>query len=111
MLSLSLKELGKFANGKALKEAQNGNGELIQGISIDTRTLQKGNLFVALQGEKFDGHDFIQEAVNKGAKAVIVEKSKLNKVPENLTVPVGLVEDSKKALHELAKWYRQIPFF
>lgn len=107
MLSLSLKELGKFANGKALREAQNGNGELIQGISIDSRTLQKGNLFVALEGEKFDGHDFIQEAVNKGAKAVIVEKSKLNKVPENLAVPVGLVEDSKKTLQELARWYRQ----
>ena len=46
MLSLSLKELGKFANGKALREAQNGNGELIQGISIDSRTLEKGNLSV-----------------------------------------------------------------
>ncbi|OGC76535.1 MAG: hypothetical protein A2145_04260 [candidate division Zixibacteria bacterium RBG_16_40_9] len=107
MFSLTLKELGKFANGKALREAQNGNGETIQGISIDSRTLEKGNLFVALEGEKFDGHDFIQEAVNKGAKAVIVEKRKLNKLPENLTVPVGLVEDSKKTLQELAKWYRQ----
>ncbi len=107
MFSLSLKELGKFANGKALRDAQNGNGELLSGISIDSRTVQQGNLFVALEGEKFDGHDFIQEAVAKGAKAVIVEKRKLEKVPADITVPVGLVEDSKKTLQELAKYYRQ----
>src|SRR3970040_1294215 len=104
MLSLSLKELGKFANGKALREAQNGNGELIQGISIDSRTIQQGNLFVAVEGESFDGHDFVLDAVNKGAKAIIVEKKKLDKIPTDLTVPIGLVEDSKKTLQELAKW-------
>jgi len=43
-----------------------------QDVSIDTRTLQPGNLFVAIKGENFDGHDFIQEAEKKGAVAVIV---------------------------------------
>ncbi len=46
----------------------------IKGISIDTRTLTKGNLYVAIAGEQFDGHDFILQAEQQGASAALVER-------------------------------------
>ena len=49
---------------------------LIGNISIDSRSLEEGDLFIALRGEKFDGHDFVYEALKKGASAVIINKSK-----------------------------------
>ena len=49
---------------------------LIDNISIDSRSLEEGDLFIALRGEKFDGHDFVYEAFKKGASAVIINKSK-----------------------------------
>ena len=58
-------DLKVFANTPALQEQ-------ITGISIDTRTLQPGNLFIALRGEN-DGHDYVHDAIKKGALAVIIQ--------------------------------------
>lgn len=52
-----------------------------KGISIDTRTLKKGDLFVALQGESGDGHLFLHEAISKGAAAALVSKSSTTFLP------------------------------
>ena len=57
-----------------LKSSLSGPDILFQGISIDSRTTSKGNLFIALNGEKYDGHDYINKAINNGAVAVITEK-------------------------------------
>ena len=57
-------------------------------VSIDTRTLRPGALFVAIEGPSFDGHDFISQAISQGAAAVMV-KSRLN-----LDVPQLIVDDS-----------------
>ena len=46
---------------------------MISGVSIDSRTINSGELFIAIKGNNFDGHNFIQEAVCKGAKAVIMQ--------------------------------------
>ena len=54
---------------------ENVNG--ILGISIDDRTIKKGDLFVALIGDKFNGHDFIENAIRKGAYGIIVSDMKL----------------------------------
>lgn len=78
-----------------------------QGISIDTRTLQPGNLFVAITGARMDGHDYIEEARKKGAAAAIVSRA------VNSTLPQLLVEDTTTALGALgAAWRHQfnIPF-
>ena len=57
----------------------------ISGITTDTRKIGKGNVFVALKGERFDGHDYLQDAVRDGASAVVVSRApKLN----SLGVPV-----------------------
>ena len=49
----------------------------IKGISIDDRTINKGDLFIALIGEKFDGHQFVESAISKGASGVLVSNFQL----------------------------------
>lgn len=72
----------------------------ITDISTDTRNLKEGCLFVAISGERFDGHDFIPDAVKAGAAAVVSEK-------EITGYPCILVENTRKAYLELASYYRK----
>ena len=74
----------------------------ITGVSTDTRTIQKGDLFIALAGEKFDAHNYIDVAEQNGAAAVVVAR------PVQCSVPQLLVDDTLLALHRLAAWYRSI---
>src|SRR4051812_29157169 len=70
------------------------------GITTDTRKIAKGNVFVALKGERFDGHDYLAQAAGDGAAAVVVSKApKLN----SLGVPVFAVRDTLVALGALAR--------
>ena len=74
-------------------------------VSTDTRSLGAGSLFVALRGENFDGHKFIEQAITNGAECLL-----LDALPEDgdaLDVPVVLVNNSLYGLQRLAKWYRQ----
>ncbi|MEN8257779.1 MAG: UDP-N-acetylmuramoyl-tripeptide--D-alanyl-D-alanine ligase [Thermodesulfobacteriota bacterium] len=70
-------------------------------VSTDTRTIEKGDLFVALSGANFDGAEFATEAVRKGAGGIIVET-----VPEEIDVPVIQVDDTLRALGDLAAYRR-----
>jgi UDP-N-acetylmuramoyl-tripeptide--D-alanyl-D-alanine ligase len=76
--------------------------QTITGVCIDSRQVKPGNLFVALKGEQFDGHDFIEEAVNKGAIAVAC-----NQFHPKITVPQFLVRSTTEALAQIAKVHRQ----
>ncbi|MFL2830912.1 MAG: UDP-N-acetylmuramoyl-tripeptide--D-alanyl-D-alanine ligase [Candidatus Puniceispirillales bacterium] len=73
----------------------------VWGVSIDDRTIKKGDLFVALIGDKFNGHDFIENAIRKGAYGIIVSDMKLANKYNGL-----LVKDTKKALKQIAKFSR-----
>jgi len=81
-------------------------------ISIDSRTIKPGEIFLALKGPNFDGHDFISEVLDKGASTLIIHKDKKNLLSE---VDVGLlkgkrvilVADTLLALIEMAKCWRQ----
>ncbi len=102
MITMSLAELTKILNINSFEADQAFNG-----VSIDTRTLQPGNLFVAIQGEKLDGHDFVAEADQKGASAALV--SRLIDSP----IPQIQVSDTIDALGKLSAHWRQrftIPF-
>lgn len=85
--------------------------EIFSGVfSIDTRQLVPGSVFVAIAGERFDGHDFVEEAFKKGIYAAIVSKSFVaSEKGKDLInrygrlIPVG---DTQQALHDLAGWYR-----
>lgn len=69
-----------------------------QGLSINTRTIEPGELFIALQGPVFDGHDFVADALAKGAAAALVHRR-----PENLDedAPLIIVDDTLGALWRL----------
>ncbi|WFW29696.1 MAG: UDP-N-acetylmuramoyl-tripeptide--D-alanyl-D-alanine ligase [Wolbachia endosymbiont of Menacanthus eurysternus] len=70
-------------------------------ISIDTRTLKRGDVFIALKGENFDGHVFLGEAFLKGAVIAIVRECS----NYNTSFPLILVQDTLKALHDMASYY------
>jgi UDP-N-acetylmuramoyl-L-alanyl-D-glutamate--2,6-diaminopimelate ligase len=77
----------------------------VSSIQYDSRKIQKNSVFVAIKGYKTDGHKFIQDAVNQGAIAVVVEKNDV--IPDELITHSGiakiLVKDSRIALAELSK--------
>jgi UDP-N-acetylmuramoyl-tripeptide--D-alanyl-D-alanine ligase len=74
-------------------------------VEIDSRKIEKGSLFVAIKGEKYDGHDFILDALKKGAKAVVIDSRKLKKF-SFLEIPLITVDDTIRAYGELAKIWR-----
>jgi UDP-N-acetylmuramoyl-tripeptide--D-alanyl-D-alanine ligase len=83
-----------------LKASRLANDAQFSSISTDTRTLKKGDLFFAIKGEKFNGHDFISTALAKGAVGAVVSDS------VKTTLPVIKVKDTIKALGELAHYHR-----
>lgn len=81
---------------------------IFQGISTDSRLIQKGNLFVALKGEKFDGHDFIETAIKEGVSGLLIQDE--GKVPRGKAtkkVAVIKVADTLFSLGELAHYWRK----
>ncbi len=74
-------------------------------VATDTRTIQPGDLFVALKGERFNGHRFAQQALDNGAVAVMIAADSGCSVQ-----PALLVDDTRLALGQLAAWWRtQMP--
>jgi UDP-N-acetylmuramoyl-tripeptide--D-alanyl-D-alanine ligase len=78
------------------------NKTLVKGVSTDTRTIKPGDLFIALVGPNFNGHDYIEKAIEKGALAVVVSET----TGAN-SVPMLLVSDTKLALGDLAAAVKQ----
>ncbi|MBS4033919.1 MAG: UDP-N-acetylmuramoyl-tripeptide--D-alanyl-D-alanine ligase [Ignavibacterium sp.] len=74
-------------------------------VSIDTRVIKKNSLFIAIKGEKFDGHNFINTAVKKGAAAIMINKNYLQSI-DDIDIPVITVPDTIKALGDVAKIWR-----
>ncbi|WP_341808026.1 UDP-N-acetylmuramoyl-tripeptide--D-alanyl-D-alanine ligase [Wolbachia endosymbiont (group E) of Neria commutata] len=72
---------------------------ICSGVSTDTRNIKKGDLFIALKGKNFDGHNFLYEAFSKGASASIVSEDKCK------DLPLIAVKDTLKALHDMASYY------
>lgn len=78
------------------------NTELsFSGITTDSRAINQGEIFVALVGDKFDGHDFAERAVAAGAIAVMVERHL-----ESLSVPQFVVKNTLQAYQQIARWWR-----
>ena len=95
-LAAALKEeaIGKLPRGS----------EAVTGITTDTRKIGKGNVFLALRGERFDGHDYLRDAVRDGASALIVSRApKL----DTLGVPIFEVRDTLVALGALGHYWRK----
>lgn len=95
-MNLPLKTLAHWLNASNDFDAQT-----CQSVSIDSRKIQPGALFIAIAGEQFDGHDFVALAEKKGAIAAIVSR------PIQTNLPTILVKDTRKALGEIAKKWRE----
>ncbi len=85
----------------ALQATLQGNEAHVSGVSIDTRTLAPGDLYVAIQGDNFNGHEFVAAAQEAGATALLVHE------PVKSELPQLVVEDTVVALGRLATWWAQ----
>lgn len=79
-------------------------GSEVKDVSIDSRAVKTGELFIAIKGEKFDGHDYLNEVAAKGAGAMVVERPC---VPKSFSGGVVEVDSTRRALLQLAARYRK----
>lgn len=96
----TIEDLIKATGGKLISR---GKEEIFRAASIDTRTISENDLFFALKGSKRDGHDFLNEALQKARGAVISKKIDLNFQDKT----VVMVDDTLKALQDLARYLRK----
>lgn len=100
MNATPLHKIASWARGTILA---GDSAAMVTNVCTDSRAVKAGDLFVAIRGEKFDGHDFLAEAARIGSVGAIVEKSAPN-LPANFTVIQ--VADTVQALQSLATAYR-----
>lgn len=99
MVSFDCAELIEAVDGRLLW----GSFERIfSGITTDSRKVAKDNLFIPLVGEKFDGHDYIEQCFDSGAAVCLTQKP----IPETAGCSAIIVKDTAKALKDIAAWHR-----
>ena len=96
---MKVKDILKITNGKLICGDENIE---VNDFSKDTREIKEGDVYIALKGERFDGNDFCQNAVNSGAKVCIVSKD-IEKINGATIIKV---EDTLKALQDIARYKR-----
>ncbi len=113
-MKLSLSKIAEFISatthvGIAASAVQPGldlREEIAQGYSIDTRTIRPGELFFAVKGERLDGHDYVNSALDKGAAAAVVQESELHRYVDKFRLLA--VHDTLVALQTLATAVRKL---
>ena len=107
MMKLTVEQITKAVTGQLI---QGDPRQSVKGVSTDSRTINPGELFIALKGEHFDGHTFISESLVQKASALLVSrKNNLRKLlPPECTIPLIQVNDTLHALGDLANaWMKQ----
>lgn len=100
MIELTLKEAVKAAGGKLVNcEGIDADAALVSSITLDSRKIERGSLFVAIKGERVDGHDYIKMAAEKGALCAISE--------QDVPYPHIRVESSLAAMQGIAAHLRE----
>jgi UDP-N-acetylmuramoyl-tripeptide--D-alanyl-D-alanine ligase len=113
-LNLTVQELLGIEHTHEHGVRELGLAHIVRDVSTDSRSLKRGDLFIALKGERFDGHQFLAQVAKEGAVAAIVSadwyQAHRSRHPP---LPLLVVSDTLRALGELAKAYRKkfnIPF-
>ncbi len=101
MEKLKIEEIIKACEGKLIDGKKQ---DIINNIEIDSRKIKDGDCFIAIKGQRLDGHDYCVDAIKNGAKALIV--SKLFSTSQTLA-NIILVQDTTKALGDIAAYYRR----
>ena len=97
MIKLSTEQLAQILQAKLIGD----KNVQVEEMNTDTRKSVSNSLFFALKGEKFDAHQYLEQAVAQGAVAVVVQQEN-----SSISVPQLVVKDTRIALGELAKWLR-----
>jgi len=107
-LTLAEAAVGTGAVLEAPSSVPHAGALVAQGYSIDSRTIAPGELFFAVRGERFDGHDFIPAAVERGAAAAVVSRNRVAMLPDAaISVPLLIADDPLLALQALAAHVRR----
>ncbi|MBR3024222.1 MAG: UDP-N-acetylmuramoyl-tripeptide--D-alanyl-D-alanine ligase [Oscillospiraceae bacterium] len=102
MRSMTLKEIASACGGR-LVSSENANELTINDITIDSRTVKEGSLYIPIKGQRFDGHDFIDQVFENGAVCTLTESERTD-----LTKPQIVVESTAAALRDIAEYYRSL---
>ena len=102
-MELSLNEILEAISGKVIVEGKTDFNK----ICIDTRKIERDNIYLAINGERFNGNKFVVEAFEKGASIAIVDEILFDTKEIKQGKTVIKVENSEKALLDLASFYRK----
>ncbi len=102
MIELTIGEILRVTRGELLAPGENSG---VSGFSIDSRTIEPGQFFIAVKGGNFDGHDYIKDAIEKGASGVLYEKDLCRETPVISGYCIA-VDDTLKAMGEIASLIR-----
>ena len=95
MITLTLTQIAEIASGRLI-----GQDQTISALNTDSRTLVAGEVFLALKGENFDGHQYLAQAQGKGCSAVIVEQT------SNINIAQIVVKDTRQALADIGAYVK-----
>jgi UDP-N-acetylmuramoyl-tripeptide--D-alanyl-D-alanine ligase len=98
---LEINQILKATGGKLYNAVNNAE---FRGLSTDSRSIKEGEIFLAIRGDNFDGHNFISEVIDKGAACIIAEDFNLSLLKG---VPAIKVKNSIKALGDIASYHRE----
>jgi len=105
-MKLALSKIAEIINAHVETAPSAVGPEEALGYSIDSRTVAKGELFFAVKGERLDGHDFVQNALEQGAIAVVISREQQHRYSAN--APLLAVDDTLIALQSLATAVRRL---
>jgi len=98
--------MGIAEAARALDAGIRGGDVAFEGVNTDSRAIRRGDLFIALKGERFDGHRFVPQAAAAGAAAAMVEDSGFGIRDSEIKLPLIVVRDTRLALGRLGAYWR-----
>src|ERR1700748_2456575 len=107
-MKLELTQIAHWMSASLHTPKHDDFARVATGYSIDSRSLNAGDVFFAVRGERFDGHDFVSAAFSRGASAAVVSKMKVLELPESVRQhPLLIVDEPLIALQTLAAAVRR----
>ncbi len=101
---LSLNQLAQLLSLQNKGDISFSPDSLVSGINTDSRSIEPGQAFLALKGDNFNGHDFIDMAIKRGAATLIVDQPV--SVNSSSNIPVFLVHNTLETYQQLGHWWR-----
>ncbi len=104
-MDFSISDVNKILGNIKNRESLINQFQTFKNISLDSRTILNYDLFIAIKGNNFDGHDFLNEVIKKGGKAVVIKEGMQNLLPHDF--PAWIVPDTLEAFQKLVLFKRR----